>query len=135
MKKPTQPKRPFGVIAITILQVVSVIAQATLLIILQTGYAHPILKGVASAQPLFGFEIPGIIFQTVITIGFWRLKRWAWFLFMVQLGLNMAFDLGLYFYGDPNYLGMLRDIIMVFYLNQREVRQVFEPKPQVQEAA
>ena len=135
MVKPTERKRPFGVIIITILQVVSVIAQATLVIVLQTGYTSPVLESFASSQPLIGFEIPGIIFQVVITVGFWWLKRWAWFLFMIQLGISMAFDLGLYAYGNPDYLGMLRDVIMVFYLNQREVQQVFEHKAPVPEAA
>lgn len=134
MVKPTKRKRPFGVIVITILQTISIFGQVIVLIILQTGDPYAILEGIVSSQQLLVFEILGIIFQVVITIGFWWLKRWAWFLFMIQLGINMAFDLGLYPYGEPNYLGMLRDVIMVFYLNQREVQQVFEHKSPVQEA-
>lgn len=135
MAKLTKRNRPFGIIVITIVQTISVIGQVIVLIILQTGDPYAILEGIVSSQQLLVFEILGIIFQAVITIGFWSLKRWAWFLFMIQLGINMAFDLGLYFYGEPYYLGMLRDVIMVFYLNQREVQQVFEHKSPAPEAA
>ena len=131
MAKVKKRERPFGIIVITTLQVISIIGQVIVLIILQTGDPYAILEGIVSSQQLLVFEILSIILQTVITLGFWSLKRWAWLLFMIQLGINMAFDLGLYFYGEPYYLGMLRDIIMVFYLNRREVQQVFERKSAV----
>ncbi len=66
--------------------------------------------------------------QSIIIVGLWQLRRWAWVLIMVQVGLSMLSDLYGYFYGDYSMLSMLINVIIVFYLNQREVQRAFSGK-------
>jgi uncharacterized membrane protein (DUF2068 family) len=64
-------------------------------------------------------------------IGLWRRQRWAWFLTMLQVGVFMIEDLYGYFTGAPEEeyaWSMLLNVIMVFYLNQREVQAIFTRK-------
>ncbi|HSD57266.1 MAG TPA: DUF2127 domain-containing protein [Methanotrichaceae archaeon] len=60
-----------------------------------------------------------------IIVGLWRMQRFAWVLIMIQTGLFMISDLWGYFHGYPSYISMLIDVIIVFYLNQREVQRAF----------
>jgi uncharacterized membrane protein (DUF2068 family) len=69
-----------------------------------------------------------VAWHLAIIIGLWLLKRWAWFLVMMQLGLSMALCLWAYFQGVHLYVYMWLNTIMVFYLNQREVQYVFGQK-------
>ncbi len=66
-----------------------------------------------------------ILIDALIIIGLWRMQRFAWVLIMIQAGLGMASDLWGYFHGYPAYTSMLINVIIVFYLNQREVQRVF----------
>lgn len=66
-----------------------------------------------------------ILIEASIAAGLWRFQRWAWVLVMIQSGILMASDLLGYFYGNPSYLTMFINVIIVFYLNQREVQRVF----------
>lgn len=66
-----------------------------------------------------------LAWHVAIIIGLWLLKRWAWFLVMMQLGLSLALCLWAYFQGVPLYVYMWLNTILVFYLNQREVQYVF----------
>ncbi len=82
---------------------------------------------------VLAFGTPILLIQLVIMIGLWRLRRWAWFLFMVQLGIGMAIYIWAYVNGVALYIYMLLNIIMVFYLNQHEVQHVFGQKPKPQQ--
>jgi uncharacterized membrane protein (DUF2068 family) len=70
-----------------------------------------------------------ILLEAFIIVGLWRMQRFAWVLIMVQVGLSMTFDLWGYFHGYPSYVSMLIDVIIVFYLNQREVQRAFSSTP------
>jgi len=76
-----------------------------------------------------------ILVELVIAFGLWHLNRSAWVLIMIQRGVSMAVNLWLYANGEPLYLDMLLSVIIVFYLNQREVQQAFERRPRLQETA
>ena len=41
-------------------------------------------------------------------------------------GLGLAFAIGAWWDGHPQYLAMVINVVAVFYLNQREVRSVFD---------
>ncbi len=69
-----------------------------------------------------------IIFEVVIIFGLWRLERWAWLLLMIQVGLSILIDIWGYFHGNPTYLTMLLNVIVVFYLNQQDVQRIFVSK-------
>ncbi len=58
-------------------------------------------------------------------IGLLRQKRWGWTLTMILTGLGLAYNIWSYFQGNPYYISMAVYIIMVFYLNQREVQSSF----------
>ena len=59
-------------------------------------------------------------------VGMLRHDRWGWTLAIVTTGLILALNLGWWFGGEPRYLGMAVNAIGVLYLNQRDVRIVFE---------
>jgi hypothetical protein len=63
----------------------------------------------------------------VVSLGLFRLKRWAWLLAMTMEGLNLASALIAYRVGHPEYVTMALGVVTVLALNQREVRQAFLP--------
>ncbi len=69
-----------------------------------------------------------IIFELVIIFGLWRLERWAWLLLMIQVGSSILVDIWGYLHAQPTYLTMLLNVIIVFYLNQKDVQRVFVSK-------
>lgn len=119
-------KRPFGVIIIILLQLLTVIS-----LVADLYFASPHLS-IASVVGNIQVAVPPlpavviIAYQIVVIVGLWFLRRWAWFLLMVQLGLSMGGQLLLYFEGQPMYIYMFISVITVFYLNQREVQRAFE---------
>jgi uncharacterized membrane protein (DUF2068 family) len=132
-KQPTR-KRPFGVLVLILLQLGSILGVALDVAVVQIGQPSIFFGTVTNPTLLLGFQILYILYMLVVVVGLWQLRQWAWFIIMVQLGLSMALELWLYFLDNPVYLGMLVNVIMVFYLNQREVQQAFERR-RSQEAA
>jgi len=78
---------------------------------------------------LLGLPVPPLVFAVVYVVtavGLLRLERWAWVLAMLIVGVHMTFDLLRYFaVGDRPYAAMLLNVVVVFYLNQREVQRAF----------
>jgi len=74
-----------------------------------------------------------ILFQLAIAIGLWRLQRWAWMCLMIWQGLVMAMDIWGRFNGNPSHLTMIINVIIVFYINQREVKKAFSGRTLVGE--
>lgn len=54
------------------------------------------------------------------------LRPWAWTVAMLLQGYSLTIDLWSIYLGYRPYLEMLLPIVIVFYLNTREVRRVFE---------
>jgi uncharacterized membrane protein (DUF2068 family) len=69
-----------------------------------------------------------LVILLTIAIGLWRLQQWAWFLLMIWVGIQMFFDLMAYFYVREIHASMLISVIIVFYINQREVKKAFTGK-------
>jgi uncharacterized membrane protein (DUF2068 family) len=117
-------RRPFGVTVVVIIQLIEALAVLSV-------FGLPFIENVdLLGRPvhLSNHAIVSLsteIVSIIIAIGLWRMHRWAWVLIMMQLGIIMAFDLVAYFSGDPNFLSMLRNIVIVFYLNQTDVRAAF----------
>lgn len=133
-KQPTR-KRPFGVLVLILLQIVSILGVALDVAVVQIGQPSIYFGNVENPSLLLGLQLLYILYLAVVVVGLWQLWRWAWFIVMVQLGLTMALELWLYFFDNPFYFGMLVNVVMVFYLNQREVQQAFERRRQPREAA
>jgi len=66
-----------------------------------------------------------LVVVIVVVIGLWRYRAWGWYGMMLLLAYWMASDAIGYFTGKPDYGSMLLSVAMVFYLNQREVRELF----------
>ncbi|MDD1751874.1 MAG: DUF2127 domain-containing protein [Methanotrichaceae archaeon] len=69
-----------------------------------------------------------ILIIAVLAVGFWRMQRWAWICGMILVGLNLAADLWGYFQGNRYWISMIINILIVFYLNQRDVQRAFSRK-------
>lgn len=57
--------------------------------------------------------------------GILRLRAWAGLMALIAQGMNLFGELVSYTRGSANYLSMLVSVIIVFYLNQRDVRNAF----------
>jgi hypothetical protein len=53
-------------------------------------------------------------------------RRWGWIGSIVLAGLSMAFAIAAWWDDHPVYLSMALNVIAVFYLNQRELRAIYE---------
>jgi hypothetical protein len=74
------------------------------------------------------------LFALVSGVGMLRLRPWAWLMAMLLLGCELAIQLGNYFQGRPAYLVLFITALLVFYLNQRLVREAFSIEPTSSEA-
>lgn len=147
-----RPRRPFGVTILIILQILSILAIVAIdlafleVILLETPYLTllqgqdristvmaeailgldlAVIKSIASITLMVIISAGVIFFRLVLIFGLLWLRRWAWVLVMVQVGLLMILDLWSYFIGEPAYFSMIANVVMVFYLNQREVQLAF----------
>jgi hypothetical protein len=135
MTKPSPRKRPFGVTVIITVQLISIVILGLDFFVFQTDYTLPfIFPGLSQSLPLSGSLMAVLIFELVLIVGLWRLKRWAWFLLMIQLGASMVASLWAYLHNTNPYVYMLLNVIMVFYLNQRDVQRAFERRSKPAEA-
>jgi hypothetical protein len=60
-----------------------------------------------------------------VAIGIWTLQRWGWTALMILIGVALGEGIIRYYRGDPRYLIMLFNVLIVFYLNQRNVQRLF----------
>jgi hypothetical protein len=129
-------RRPFGVIVVVVLLVLSAAFHLSAGLGAPAGTASSAVASEAGVLP--GLELlPAIaasLSAAAVTllaaVGLWRLRRWAWVLVMLIVGLRMAENLWQYvMLGDRPYVEMLGDVLIVFYLNQREVQRAFERHP------
>jgi uncharacterized membrane protein len=157
--------RPFGVVVITILQIAGALAPLAVSALVSSRISPNLLDYLRRLQPnsfdlyetilsyfsalqasgwlldlspvdgLLAALILLVAVRLVIIAGFWYLKRWGWVLMMVQLGFVMLVDLYAYFSGGQHFLSMLNSILVVFYLNQRDVQQAFQARQQLLEPA
>ncbi len=132
MNKKLEP--PFGIKIITALKVISgviYISYALLYVADRSAFNQLDFFGASQDYDLAVFLInaPGIL----VAFGLWRLRRWAWVLVMLQTGIQMAVDFSVYIDGERPYLQMLLNVIVIFYLNQRDVQRIFFDDPETQE--
>lgn len=115
--------RPFGVTVIAIAMVANAIFA---LVRMYLADASPTWDDVLHAGfyfELFGPFVGGI--GLIVSIGLWRLRRWAWVATMTWAGINMAQALWAYWIGEPQYPAMALSVVIVLYLNQRDVQLAF----------
>jgi hypothetical protein len=131
-----RPRRPVGVIILTILQIFSGIGDILLGILLLVAYAvinallGPVLLAVAFLSlSIVAFSLG--IFSFVLAYGLWSGKGWAWGLSIIgaiiglALGaLGLAFG-GLTIEGLTNLIPITLSVLVLAYLNTSNVRAFF----------
>jgi len=120
-------RRPFGLYLIIVLQLVgaillalSLLGEKTIATYLKVLVQNPIFYG------WFGWVLIGFLLLAVL--GLWMLKRWGWILTMILTGIGLSYSIWSYFQGNPHYIPMLIYLVIVFYLNQRDVQSPFLEK-------
>ena len=126
-----QASRPFGLKAIMFLLLFRLLGQGVLMALAVVAHNSGDLDLTRIEMALLAFDGFQWILMLITLFGLWRLRRWAWYLLMTIFALSMTVDILLYFLGEPSYSSMLLNVVMVFYVNQREVRQLFVTLPGV----
>jgi hypothetical protein len=66
-----------------------------------------------------------LIFYFITTIGLIRLRSWAWTAAMALIGIRLAFGLGDYLFDSPAFDLLIFSVVLVFLLNQHQVRKTY----------
>jgi hypothetical protein len=119
--------RALGVVILALLHVV--IAVLGMLAVAGIHEAQPasgraiLLESLGDLAPAYAV-LSGV--GVVIAIGLWRLARWGWYAAMLWTGVGLAWQILLYLNGHHSYLYMVLYVLEAFYLNQREVKRIFQ---------
>ncbi len=123
-KETIDKRRPFGLYIIIGLQLAIAIFLA--LVLLGQERIDPYIR-VLIQNPLFyswfGWVLVGSLLLAIF--GLLRLKRWGWILTMILTGIGLSFSIWSYFQGKPYFIDMVIYLVIVFYLNQRDVQSPF----------
>jgi hypothetical protein len=115
--------RPFGVTVIATAMVANAIFAGLRLFLGDSTLAWDDMIRADFYLDLFGPFIGGV--GLIVSVGLWHLKRWAWVATMTWAGINMAQALWAYWVSDPQYPAMALSVVIVLYLNQRDVQLAF----------
>ncbi len=118
-------KRPFGIYAILLLLA---------LLVLNNGV--DVIRALSSLPPLTFPEVDALVIQVLnaviavfcaaLAVGLWQMRDWAWYAAMIASGLSMFSLIWRHFNGGQPYVTMFLIVVIVFYLNQREVKAAFK---------
>ena len=131
--RPQRVPRPFGVKAIVVLLLVSALLTAVTGgwgFVWAMGGNSALLNVFPEPAPLvltqFALLVVEGVADLVAAVGLLLMRRWAWVLVMLLVGYRMASNLWLYISGaNANEIEMILDVVIVFYLNQRDVQRAF----------
>ncbi len=123
-------RRPFGVYALIVLwglQIISLLLFASFPSALRLGSGIPVeFQGTITIDALLSFVFGASALVLAITaVGLWLLKRWAWVATMVLVGIGLFTGIWQVLLGRPLEITLLFNVIVVFYLNSREVQNAF----------
>lgn len=117
-------RRPFGLYPIIILQlflaimlVMALLGEITIATYLKILIQNQIFYS------WFGWVLIGFVLLSVL--GLLMLIRWGWVLTMILTGIGLSYAIWSYFQGSPHYIAMVIYLVIVFYLNQRDVQSAF----------
>jgi uncharacterized membrane protein (DUF2068 family) len=119
-------KRPFGLYAIIILQMITAINFVARSVWSPHDVLPLLLSPFTDPRILNTLTALGILLLLINIAGLWWLQRWAWVATMILAGISLFFGIILYFEGAPPYLQMITNLFIVLYLNQRSVQGCFE---------
>ena len=136
------PKRPFGVYVLVVILLLGVFAAALEIVRVQSSLfgfwatAEELLRDHSGMVSLASRVIQDptlltvansliIIVWIMIIIGMWMMQRWAWMLLMIFTGVMLTYALFRFFDGEPEYLSMLTNGAVAFYLTDRIVQRAY----------
>lgn len=67
-----------------------------------------------------------VVLYSVLIAGLLARMRWVWVATMFLIGSSLMISILDYFNEAPRYINMLIGVLVVFYLNERSVRHVYE---------
>jgi lysylphosphatidylglycerol synthetase-like protein (DUF2156 family) len=118
-------KRPFGINAIIVLLALLVLNNGVDVIRAIIGLPPNTFPEV-DALVIQGLNAAIAIFYAILAVGLWQMRDWAWYAAMIASGLSMFFAIWRHFNGGQPYVAMFLVVVMVLYLNQREVKAAFK---------
>lgn len=121
--EPTSSGRPFGVTVIAIAMVANAIIAGIRMFAGDEALSWNDVIRADFYFDLLGPFVGGV--GLIVSVGLWRLQRWAWVATMSWAGINMAQALWAYWIEDPQYAAMALSVVIVLYLNQRDVQFAF----------
>jgi hypothetical protein len=106
-------------------------------LLVESGVLRVDWVGDVSPIPLYpigtalGLISRGLLFAMLVVsvlciVGLSRRYQWGWTLSIVTAGVILALNIGWWAGGEPRYASMLVNALAVFYLNQRDLRTVFQ---------
>lgn len=122
-------RRPFGIVVLSALLIVLGVLSASALLGLReaapgSGNAA-LLERFGDLAPIFGIVA---LCGFIPAVGLWLLQRWAWYWAVIWTGCALAYQILLFLAGYPNYAYMTIYVVAAFYLNQRDVKLLFETR-------
>jgi hypothetical protein len=124
---PAGRRRPFGIVVLSVLLLAIALLNASALLGLREAIPG---SGNAALLEKFGdlSSVLGVLALSGIipAIGVWLLRRWAWYWAMIWTGTSLAYQILLFVSGYPNYAYLTIYVVTAFYLNQRDVKGIFE---------
>ncbi|MCB0130017.1 MAG: hypothetical protein KDD78_04185 [Caldilineaceae bacterium] len=124
---PIPRRRPFGLYAVIALQGLSALSLIFDSARAQLGMVLISLPNLQNQTIISASHIATALFLFAVMWGMWTMQRWAWFATMVLQGMGLTVAIWQHFNGGEPYVNMFLSVLIVFYLNQREVRRIFNP--------
>lgn len=136
--EPTSPearRRPFGVLVVAIIQLVtvglSVVGALTDLGLPWEGAVMAYLQEHAWTRLLVVLTAIALV---VAVVGLWRLRPWGWALMVSLVGVSLLLDLTAWWRLGPEmslpaYARLFLDVVCAFYLNTTAVQDAFRREP------
>ena len=132
-KSPSRKRRrPFGIYAVILLTLINQLLTLLTYLDILPLYISALFPVGSGNRLADTYHIFNAFLALLVVVGLWRLKRWAWVLTMIIVGIDLATGLWKYMHAMPDYLDMLINVITVFYLNQGEVQAAFERRHSTQ---
>ena len=130
-----KPKRPLILTIVSLLLFARVILLASVTVVGLAGLISSEGQGVflSVEQVVMELALVGAtVLLFVAALGLWLLRPWAWQMNMIILGFYLVIDLWTHYStqgGMVNDASLLLNILIVFYLVQKDVRMLFINQP------
>ena len=129
--------RPFGVVLLTLFQLANVAANLAAVAGILGPRGGGLVATFGNQTPVLDYLYVGLgILSVVGAVALWRFHRFGWYAIMLLTGFGLLLQIAFWIWAEPNFVNMAIFVVSAFYLNQREVKEIFlvppaEPEPVV----